>query len=421
MRPFNRTLTLVAVAVLVVTISILFWMRNRSATILRTIVETTVTAFDHAALLNEPTDSRASFDAAEAFVAGQKSNPYIRDLVVTKRFIGPGTNDAAEVPIVPYYLHALRGEGWLDQLATMEKRPLQTGGDTYGYLYFDLDRTALRSVDLAIVAASIALVITLIALLGRLYSQDTSLKRVGGELEERKRELIRLERLALAGQLSANLLHDLKKPVSHIWHSMEDLRSALGDYAGASAALADIQQQTNLFFQMLQENQIERFVRSDRVQEEYVDLNEILELSLRLVHYERGGVAVETDFASDLAPVLAQPFRLIQVFSNLILNAYQAMGGRGTLHLKTAAADRGVVARIRDDGPGIPVEYLNKIFDPFFTTKAEAEGSGLGLAISRLIVEELKGKIAVESREGGPTTFSVWLPGENPPADGEAR
>lgn len=415
MKPFNRTLTFLAVAVLVVTISILVWMRNRSAATLDTIVETAVSAFHHESLLNEPTDPHASFEMTEGFVNGQKSNPYIRDLIVTKRHINPATRTGVEVPIVPFYLRELEGEGWTDRLSPLVKKPLRTGEVTYGYLYFDLDRTALRSIHVAIGAASLALAATLLTLLGRLHSQDTSLKRVGGELEERKRELIRLERLALAGQLSANLLHDLKKPVSHIRHSMEDLRAALGDYAGAAVSLSDIQQQTDLFFQMLAESQMERFVRSDRVQEEYVDLGEILDLSLRLVHYERGGVNVEKHYAAGLAPVLAQPFRLIQVFSNLILNAYQAMGGKGTLRLETRAEGGGIEARITDDGPGITGDLVAKIFDPFFTTKSEAEGSGLGLAICRMIVLDLGGKIDVESRAGGPTTFRVWLPSEPVP------
>lgn len=411
MKPLNWIFTLLAVAVLTVTISILFWIRNRTEQGLTSIVETTVHAFDHETILREPSDPRPNFEAAAAFVEGQKSNPYILNLVVTKHLFDP-RDPGAERPIVPYYLYALDGEGWRDKLVGMEKKPLRTGDITYGYLYFNLDRWALRSVNFAIGAASVALAATLLMLLGRLYSQDTSLKRVGSELEERRRELIRLERLALAGQLSANLLHDLKKPVSHIRHSMEDLREALGDFGGAASALVDIREQTDLFFQMLTDSQMERFVRSDRVQEEYVDVNEILQVAVRLVHYERGSVEVERELAAGLPSVLAQPFRLIQVFSNLILNAYQAMEGKGRLRLESRAHEGGVEVRVIDNGPGIPADILASVFDPFFTTKAEAEGSGLGLAISRLIVEELKGKIHAESRPGGPTTFIVWLPAE---------
>ena len=116
--------------------------------------------------------------------------------------------------------------------------------------------------------------------------------------------------------------------------------------------------------------------------------------------------------------VLAQPFRLVQVFSNLILNAYQAIDGKGTLTLESRAAGGGVEVTVTDTGPGIPIEALPSVFEPFFTARSESEGSGLGLAISRLIVEELNGTVEVDSTAGGPTTFRVWLPAEETPSDG---
>jgi signal transduction histidine kinase len=196
---------------------------------------------------------------------------------------------------------------------------------------------------------------------------------------------------------------------------MEDLKAALGDFAGASSALHQSREQIELFFHILNDSQMERYVRSDRVQEEYVDLHEILETSLRLVQYERRAVEIEKDFADRLPPVLAQPFQLVQVFSNLILNAYQAMEGKGKLILRTAKTPNGVEARIIDNGPGIAPEHLSQVFGAFFTTKSEAEGSGLGLAICRMIVQGMKGEIEVESQSGGPTVFSVRLLAEPAP------
>jgi signal transduction histidine kinase len=222
--------------------------------------------------------------------------------------------------------------------------------------------------------------------------------------------LIRVERLALAGQLAASLLHDLRKPVLHIKHSLDDLSDALGDFAPAASSLQDLRRQTRLFFQMLAESQIERFVQSDRAGEEYVDIVPMVDLSLNLVRYERRGVEIIRREADRLPSVLVQPFRLIQLFSNLILNAYQAMKGRGRLTIESAVEHGGVVVRFIDDGPGIASEDLEHIFDPFFTTKPEGEGTGLGLAICRMIADDLGGQITVDSRPGGPTAFSVFLP-----------
>ncbi|MBI1783879.1 hypothetical protein HYR69_01930 [Candidatus Sumerlaeota bacterium] len=407
MKIANWLLTLFAVIVLGITLWTLYWMRERMVGELESSVRNTVAAFDPpAAILGEPTDALVNFSAAEALVQSARRNPSIRELVVTKTVADrpAGQNEA---PIVPYDLLAKHGPNWRERLRGMREVHLTSEGHDYGHLYFELDRSAIESVSAAILAASVALAATLILLIGRLFSQQTTIHRVGTELDQRTRELIRLERLALAGQLTANLLHDLKKPVLNVRHKIEDLP----EDAKFQSARKEMGEEINLFFQMLNDSSIEKFVRSDKVQEEYVDIAEILRASTRLVHYERESVRIVENFERDLPPVLAQPFRLVQVFSNLILNAYQAMKGKGTLTLQTLRRGRGVEVHVTDTGPGIPAEILPSIFDPFFTTKGESEGSGLGLAISRLIIEEMKGTLEVDSAPGGPTTFRVWLPG----------
>lgn len=403
----NRLLSAFAVAVLCATIATLLWLRGSVAASLEATVTTTLASFNPM-LLGDSTDAFANFDAAEAIVRGARSNPNIRNLIVTKRLREPG-GGYHEAPIVPFDLLARQGPGWRDGLAGMLAKPLTLNGQENGRLYFDLDRSTLRAVDGSIGAAAVALATLLALLVSRLYSQETTIHRAASELDQRKRELIRLERLALAGQLSANLLHDLKKPVLNIRHNLDDLRRDMAQPA-AGASLDETRSQLDLFFQMLSDSGIERFVKSDRVSEEHLDVNDLVRQAARLVHYERGSVEIVERFGERLPSVLAQPFRLVQVLSNLILNAYQAMGGKGTLTLETRAAEGGVEISVADSGPGIPAEALPSIFDPFFTTKGESEGTGLGLAISRLIVEELKGRIGVESPPGGPTVFRVWLP-----------
>ncbi|MCH8333121.1 hypothetical protein IIC65_04250 [Candidatus Sumerlaeota bacterium] len=426
----NRLLTLLTIAVLIVAIAILFWLRGNTTSGLEEIVNITVASFNPpSGIFGNPDDPAVNFSAAEALVARARLHPYIRDLIVTKRLSQPPTpltgsprpppssvqdSGGAETPIVPYNLLAIsKGEGWdwRDRLDGLRKIPIGTSRP-YGFLYFDLDRSMIRSMNGAIATASVALAASLFIFIGRLYFQQSSLQRLGVELQQRRRELIRLERLALAGQLSASLLHDLRKPVLHVRHSLEDLKEALGDFAGATAALVETEEQVDLFFQMLNDTQLERFVRSDRVQEEYLGINETLDAALRLVHYERRSVDISRDYAEDLPPLMGQPFRLIQLFSNLILNAYQAMGNTGLLALQTRALDAKIEVLVTDNGPGIAPESLASVFDPFFTTKSDAEGTGLGLAISRLIVEELNGTLDVDSSLGGPTTFRVSFPCE---------
>ena len=124
---------------------------------------------------------------------------------------------------------------------------------------------------------------------------------------------------------------------------------------------------------------------------------------------DASGLTIERTYAGDTC-VLALPDQLRQAFSNVLMNAIQAMKGRGVLRLSTALTNTSVVATITDSGPGIPNQHLSKIFDPFFTTKGQGEGSGLGLTVARRIIKKFEGDIRIESREGLGTSCIVTLP-----------
>ena len=106
------------------------------------------------------------------------------------------------------------------------------------------------------------------------------------------------------------------------------------------------------------------------------------------------------------------PSQLERVFMNIIINAAEAMDGRGVLRLSTKldAAAHAIEVTFADTGPGITEDNLKRIFSPFFTTKDAGHGVGLGLAISYGIVKDHKGNITVKSPPGGGATFNVTLP-----------
>jgi two-component system, NtrC family, sensor kinase len=112
-----------------------------------------------------------------------------------------------------------------------------------------------------------------------------------------------------------------------------------------------------------------------------------------------------------LPKVMADFDQLQQVFTNLMLNAIQAMADGGKLTLRTSAEDGQVKVDVEDTGCGIPKEHLNKLGTPFFTTKEKGKGVGLGVAVVYGIVERHKGKVTVESEVGKGTTFTVYLGG----------
>jgi len=134
----------------------------------------------------------------------------------------------------------------------------------------------------------------------------------------------------------------------------------------------------------------------------------------------KAGVTVLRDYAPDLPQIEAHGSELNQVWTNLVDNAIDAMGGRGELRVGARpAGEGGVVVEICDSGPGIPDAVRSHVFDPFFTTKEVGKGTGLGLYISRSIVERQGGRLDLGPSGPGRTCFRVTLPRRPPPVEGE--
>jgi signal transduction histidine kinase len=138
------------------------------------------------------------------------------------------------------------------------------------------------------------------------------------------------------------------------------------------------------------------------------DLHEGLETTLALLHHTLRDIVVERHYGN-LPRVPVYVDELNQVWTNLISNAQQALGGKGTITIETEAGDTAVTVRVIDDGPGVPEDVLPRIFEPFYTTKAKGEGTGLGLGIARQIVDKHGGAMRCTS-EPGRTVFEVRLP-----------
>ena len=331
-------------------------------------------------------------------------NAYVRAIVVAKMIAGRG-----ERVVLPFFYSVVHPD-WRKRLAQFDRYALRQGDVEYGAIYFDFDNSRLHSVRGAIGSLAVLLVLVLALVVRRLWAQEAALTRTTVELEEKKRELVELERLSLAGQLSANIFHDIRKPLLNIRLDVEEIEGAAALPEPARERLGGIRRHVELFFSILRELNIERFIRGDQAGREFVNVGELLERACALVRYERGGIEVRVEPAPEHPPVLAFPYRLIQVFSNIILNAYQVMAGQGRLTLSVAAEDGWVVVKIADTGPGIEPAHLEHIFEPFYSTRQGEGGSGLGLYISKGIVEELGGTIRVASEVGRGSVFEIRLP-----------
>jgi signal transduction histidine kinase len=155
---------------------------------------------------------------------------------------------------------------------------------------------------------------------------------------------------------------------------------------------------------------IKEYTYMDQAPVQNVDIAKGLETTLTILHHKlKRGVTVERDY--EPVPLLVNSFgsELNQIWTNIIDNAIDAMGGKGELRVRTYREDNCVVVEIGDNGPGISPEVKPHIFEPFFTTKGVGEGTGLGLDTVQRIVKKHRGSVQVTSKPGD-TRFQIWLP-----------
>jgi signal transduction histidine kinase len=246
------------------------------------------------------------------------------------------------------------------------------------------------------------------------------------ELQAAESQLVHSEKMASLGRLVAGVAHEINNPVSFIANSVSPLKKRLAKAATAtpeSAAkiLAEAGEIVDIMANGAERaaaivKDLRSFSRLDEATRKAVDLHEGLEVSLRLLeHRWRDRIMVERDYGT-LPPVDCDPGQINQVFVNILANACDALGERGTLTVQTRPDGDAVRVVIRDDGPGIPPDVRARIFDPFFTTKDVGAGTGLGLSISHGIITAHGGRIEVESVPGQGAAFTIVLPASQPAA-----
>jgi signal transduction histidine kinase len=163
------------------------------------------------------------------------------------------------------------------------------------------------------------------------------------------------------------------------------------------------------------------YSQMDRASMQEINVTDGLDSTLVMLgHKLRAGVTVMRDYSADVHRIEAYPGELNQVWTNLIDNAIDAMGGTGTLRLATRAEGDEVVIEVGDTGPGMPPQVAARAFEPFYTTKDPGKGTGLGLDIARrIVVERHGGTIAIDSRPGE-TVLRVRIPARSPSPQGRA-
>ena len=229
-----------------------------------------------------------------------------------------------------------------------------------------------------------------------------------------ERERLR-DRLAALGEMAATIAHEVKNPLASIEVLAGLVRRQLADRDDLRAQLSDIISEAKMANAIVVE--VLEFVRPIRLQMDRTSVLKVVEDAIPMAEHKvaRGRTRITVDVPQGLPAIQGDHHQLCQVVTNLLINALEALGGAGVVHIaarvKPAELEEQVPEIeivIADDGPGIAGEVKDRVFDPFFTTKPQ--GSGLGLAIVRKIVDAHDGRIDVASAPGEGTAFTVCLP-----------
>lgn len=274
------------------------------------------------------------------------------------------------------------------------------------------------------------------------------------KLAQAHSQLLQSEKLASIGQLAAGVAHEINNPVAFVNSNLgtlqgyvEDLFKTLAAYEqsekemspATQKAMRDLKQQIDIVYlredmsSLLAESmsglqRVKRIVQDlrnfshvDATDKQWANLEAGLDSTLNVVWSAlKDKVEVQKEYGA-IPEIECIPSQINQVFMNLLINAGQAIEGRGVVTLRTGYDSTHIWVDVQDTGGGIPPENLDRIFDPFFTTKPVGTGTGLGLSIAYGIVSRHGGRIEVNSEPGKGATFRVLLPRQTVVASAETH
>jgi signal transduction histidine kinase len=246
----------------------------------------------------------------------------------------------------------------------------------------------------------------------------SAFNQMTGSLSVQREQIIRSEKLASVGQLAAGVAHEIGNPLAAILGYVDILRSDLagkGDMplADRQDALDRVKAETQRIHRIIRE--LLEFSRPSREDPVATDPLRVVQSAQALLAPQSRfrEVRVVTLPATEAWPlVMVAQSRLVQVFVNLLMNAADAMAGKGIVVVSCLEEKGKVILTVVDEGLGIPKEIRRKVFDPFFTTKPVGQGTGLGLPVCRSIIESFAGTLELApSMAGEGAKFVMTLPG----------
>jgi two-component system, NtrC family, sensor kinase len=248
-----------------------------------------------------------------------------------------------------------------------------------------------------------------------IFSDLREILKVHQELAAAQAQLVHSEKIASLGRMSAGVAHEINNPLAGILIYAELLQRDLVADDAHRENLAVIINQTMRCQQIV--HRLLDFSRHSLGDRKLFDVNDIIHRCVELISHQAffHNIKVIQELDPFLPQIVGDPGQLQQVFTNLLLNAADAMSGQGqiTIASRPLPQDDGIILTFTDTGSGIPAEIRDKIFEPFFTTKPPGKGTGLGLSIVYGVIHRHGGTITADSPRGRGTTFTIRLPLES--------
>ncbi|MBO6586365.1 MAG: GHKL domain-containing protein [Gracilimonas sp.] len=251
-----------------------------------------------------------------------------------------------------------------------------------------------------------------------LHEKTDSLNSALNKLETAQVKLVQKEKMAALGVLTAGVAHEINNPVNYI-KSASELISQMIEEEDDKLVI----EEKEVFQEVFKTIEIgvgrivsivrslSSFSRTNETDKGDCDINSIFDECLLILKNEyKGRVDIVKDYSEKAVTIQGNEGKLYQLFTNIIMNAIQAIEGEGVVSIKTWNKDHTVYIEVKDTGKGFDETVKEKLFDPFFTTKEPGKGTGLGLSIAYNIVEEHNGEIHYDSAPGAGTTVTVKFP-----------
>lgn len=251
--------------------------------------------------------------------------------------------------------------------------------------------------------------------MGTLASAFNEMTAKLGRARELEIQLHQAEKGAVVGRLAAAIAHEIRNPLNYINLTLDHLRSSFAPSdAGKRATFVQLTDQLKTEVARINRHVTDflKYTRPSKLDLQNVDIRAEVEDALRMVEVRAEECGIKTNIVQDgaLPAVMADRESLRSVFTNLVINAVEAIdgeGGRISIKLSNPKANS-VKVEVTDSGRGIAAHDISKVFEPYFSTKET--GTGLGLAIVKKAIEDHGGTISVVSKEGSGTTFTITLP-----------